>query len=125
MSDEIKLSASIEVKKTTSATVLDASESVTNLLVDMAGDAIHRTVQSVATSEEALSLGDAGTGGYLFLRNLDATNYVSLRQGTGQANFVRLEAGEVAMFRMDTAATAPFAVANTAAVNLLVMVVEA
>lgn len=93
-------------------------KAVSNLGVDVTGTVLACGVQNVDTSEEALGLNGVTAGGYLFLRNLDSTNYVSLRSGTGATNVVRLKAGEVAVFRLDAAATAPFVIANTAAVDL-------
>ena len=75
-------------------------------------------VQNVGTSEEAILLGDVAPGGYVFVQNLDTTNFVSLRQATGAANFMKLLAGEWAIFRMSVDTTAPFAIADTAAVNV-------
>ena len=75
-------------------------------------------VQNVGTSEEAILLGDVAPGGYVFIQNLDPTNFVSLRQATGAANFIKLLAGEWAIFRMSVDTTAPFAIADTAAVNV-------
>ena len=75
-------------------------------------------VQNVGTSEEAILLGDVAPGGYVLIQNLDTTNFVSLRQATGAANFIKLLAGEWAVFRMSADTTAPFAIADTAAVNV-------
>ncbi len=76
-------------------------------------------VQSVGfAAEEAILLGDVASGGYCFFQNMDATNFVSLRAGTGATNFVKLLAGEWACFRLSADATAPYAIADTAAVNL-------
>lgn len=76
-------------------------------------------VQSIGfAAEEAILLGDVASGGYCFFQNMDATNFVSLRQGTGTTNFVKLLAGEWACFRLSADSTAPFAIADTAAVNL-------
>lgn len=81
-------------------------------------------VQNIGTSQEAIVLGDVTPGGYCYIENLDATNYVSLRQATGAGNFIRLKASEHAFFRMDAAATAPFAIADTAACDVLFVLLE-
>lgn len=76
-------------------------------------------VQNIGfAAEEALLLGDVAPGGYCFFQNMDATNFVSLRQGTGTTNFIKLLAGEWACFRMSADSSAPFAIADTGAVNL-------
>lgn len=73
-------------------------------------------VQNIGTTEESLSAGDLTTKGWLFIRNLDATNYVQLGFSTGVYG-CRLEAGEPATFRTEPAATI-YLKANTAACNV-------
>ena len=89
-----------------------------SLSVTVAGTQISDNVQSVGTAEEAILLGDVAPGGYCFAQNMDTTNFVSLRQATGAANFLKLLAGEWAIFRLSADATAPYAIADTAAVNV-------
>jgi hypothetical protein len=70
--------------------------------------------QDVGTSEEAVSFGD-GVPGYIVARNLDTTNFVSLRFVTGGANAVRLPAnGGSACFHLGSGVSL-FAIADTAA----------
>jgi len=66
-------------------------------------------VQSIGTSEEALVLGDVVTPGFIFVENLDVTNYVEI--GLTGSYTVKLKAREWAIFRL---AGAPYALANTA-----------
>lgn len=73
-------------------------------------------VQEIGTSEESLATGDLTTYGWLFLRNLDTTNYVQVGFSTGVYG-IRLEAGEPALFRTEPAATV-YLLANTAACNV-------
>jgi hypothetical protein len=80
-------------------------------------------IQAVGTSEEALNLGDIGTGGYCFLKNLDATNFVKVRPGTGAADLIKLLPGDVALFRL--VAAAPFAISDTASCNVEVALIGA
>lgn len=93
--------------------------------VTVSGSRFTHTVQSVGTSEEALELGDISTGGLCFLRNHDTSNYVEVRSGTGATDFIRLNAGEFAFFRMSGDASAPYGIANTAAVNLEILFIAA
>lgn len=120
MADELTITAALRYESGVQrAAIVPAA-----LVVD-AGVAPHHTVQSVGTSEEAIALGDLltlGTLGYAFFRNLDATNYVSIRAGTGETSLIRLQPGEWCVFPFDGAATAPYAIANTAAVNLEVCI---
>ena len=89
---------------------------------DVAGSALVENVQIVGTSAEALIIGDVVTPGYMICKNLDATNYVTIRNGSTGADLVKLKAGDIAVFRLATAT--PFAIANTASCKLLYLVVE-
>jgi hypothetical protein len=117
MANELTVSASLSFSKAGIA----VSASKTGLLVTVAGDAYVRNIQTIGTSEEAIVLGDSGSAGYCFLRNLDATNYVTIRPGTGTADLIKLQAGEIALFRL---AVAPWAIANTGACQLEVVIIE-
>ena len=88
------------------------------LTIDVSGAQVMDNVQNVGTSEEAILLGDVAAGGYWFVQNLDATNFVELRSGTGATDFIKLLAGEWAIFRTSADATAPYAIADTGACNV-------
>lgn len=90
--------------------------SVNNLSVDQAAAGAAAGVQNIGTSEETLSAGDLTTKGWLFIRNLDGTNYVQVGFSTGVYG-IRLEAGEPAVFRTEPAATV-YLKANTAACDI-------
>jgi hypothetical protein len=93
--------------------------------VTISGTRLLHSRQLIGTSEEALELGDIATGGYFIAVNRDATNFVDLRSGTEAIDLVRLNAGEVCAFRISPDATAPFAIADTAAVDLEFLLLEA
>lgn len=90
-------------------------------VVDISGNYINYAVQNIGTTEEALVLNDVtfGTAGYILVKNLDSTNYVTLgRLVTAVYQpFTKLKAGEVALFRLDQT-SAPYAKANASACNL-------
>ena len=102
----------------TKANVPSVSLSPASVSITVSGNQIMDNVQAVGTSEEAILMGDVAAGGVCFFMNMDATNFVELRSGTGATDFIRLNAGEWCLFRMSADATAPFAIADTAAVNL-------
>lgn len=78
-----------------------------------------QNIQTIGTSTEAISLVDTTTGGYVLLKNLDATNYIEISDDNATAHpLVKLLAGQVAIF--PTEAAAIYAKANTGACNLLV-----
>ena len=88
------------------------------LSITVSGAQLMDNVQNIGTSEEAILLGDVATGGYWFVQNLDSTNFVELRSGTGATDFIRLNAGEWAIFRTSSDATAPYAIADSSACNV-------
>ena len=113
MADEISLTMRMSV---TNGNYNPGIVSVNNVQVDQAAQGAAAGVQAIGTSEESLSTGDLSTYGWLFLRNLDTTNYVQVGFSTGVYG-IRLEAGEPALFRTEPAATV-YLKANTAACNV-------
>lgn len=92
--------------------------------VDLATLRHNHAIHNVGTSEEAMLLGDVSTLGYCWLRNLDGTNFVEVRTGTGAAKFVKCKAGEVQCFRFGSGVTAPYIVADTAACQVEYLIVS-
>jgi len=86
-------------------------------------DYIH-TTQNVGTAEEALGLGDLGSLGWAMFKNLDSTNFVSIKTATSGVAFTKLKAGESCVFRFGSGVTAPFVIADTAPVAIEYMIVE-
>jgi len=80
--------------------------------------------QEVGTSEEALELGDISTGGWAIMANRDSTNFVEIRSGTGGTNLIKIKAGETCCVRLSGDASAPYAIADTAAVELEIFMLE-
>lgn len=85
--------------------------------VTVTGNSPIANIQAVGTADETLAAGDAGSGGYIIVKNLDGTNFVELGHTSGTYN-VRLKAGEIACFRAGTDLTTIHAKANTAGVLL-------
>lgn len=111
MANEISISASLSFRKGTAGDALYAED----LSVTMTGNRYLKGRQSVGTSEEALVLGEVPAGGWLMLKNTDATNYVQVRAKAGETPFARMRAGEpCGPFRLDASAV-PTLQANTAA----------
>lgn len=86
----------------------------------------HGPVVTVSTSEEDLSLGDIATNGYIYLKNLDSSNYVTYgpKSAGAMIPFGRLSAGKTTLLRLDAGVTLRWQ-ANTAAVKVLVKAYEA
>jgi hypothetical protein len=93
-----------------------------SLNVTVTGDAFTHAVQEVGTVEEELVQGaDLGTPGYVYIINLDSTNYVEIGSTTGVYQ-IKLKAGEFALFRHNSSTI--YAKANTGACNVEYLIVE-
>lgn len=122
MADEITVSAALKGLRSDWSKGLDKI----GLQFDMTGTKYQDGVQTVGITEEALDLGDVGTPGYVLLINLDTTNFVSIRPATGAANTIRLDPNfGLALFKLGSGATAPFAIADTAACRVQYLLLEA
>jgi len=77
-----------------------------------------RNVQNIGTTEEALDLGDVTVPGIAIFENLDDTNYVEIGSKPAATFYplVKVKPGEKYILRLGV--TAPFAKADTAAVEL-------
>ena len=115
MAGELSLSARLVFEKGSAQT-----RTSRGISVDVAGDAFTKQTQSIPTSNTALDTGAAiGTQGYIFITNLDSTNFVTV--GITGSYSIKLLAGEFALFR---AAAAIFALADTAACLVEVTIIE-
>lgn len=120
MANEATVTASLDFLKGNVAIV---SRAVTALKVTVAGAKYTQIVQEIGfAAEEAIDLGDVGTPGLCWMKNLDGTNFLEVRPATAVADMIKMKAGEPALFRM--AATAPFAQADTGNVNLEMLLLD-
>lgn len=119
MANELTLNASLNFTKGTRKVLISKA----NIQVDVAGtDFVHMT-QTIGTSAEALDLGDITTPGYIFIFNRDTTNFIEVRDGASGADVVKVGPGKVALFELATAT--PNAIADTAAVEVEYVIIEA
>lgn len=103
----------------------DETMSVVDLKFNVTGKRFIHNRQSIAATEEALDIGDISTGGWFFGINHDPANFVSIRSGTGTVNVVRCNAGEPCCFRLSDDSSAPFAIADGAAVDFEYLLIAA
>ena len=116
MANELSLSSlTISFSKSGSRSVY---EKVVTITPTIAGAQVMDNVQTVGTSEQAVLLGDVAPGGYWFVQNLDATNFVTIRSATGVTGLIKLLAGEWAIFRTNAGAAAPYVIADTASCDV-------
>jgi hypothetical protein len=113
--NELNISCRLSFSKNSVSIERDATINVT-----VTGTNYVRLNQSIGTSEEAiLGITDIGTQGYVFVKNLDSTNYVQIGQTNKLA--VKMKAGEIACFRTSGAL---YAQANTSACEIEALIIE-
>ena len=117
MANEISTQISLNIKTALGAR-LDRSEVKK---VNMTGESILQTTQFVEASNVALDMANTelGTPGYVFIKNLDSTNYC--RIGLTSSYTIKLKAGEFCLFR---AAADLYASFDTAAGYLEIIEIE-
>lgn len=82
---------------------------------DVSGASGIKNVIAVGTSDETLALGDVGTNGWLYMKNLDATNFITAG-ADGTLYNIKMKAGEPFLGRWNGAAI--HVKANTAQCNM-------
>lgn len=120
MANEITASASLRASKGGATITLSGT-----VLVDMTGADLYQATQEIGTGAETVSFGDiTGAPAYVYVENLDTTNYVEFGGDVGLTVFkLRLNAGECMVLHLDSATL--YAKADTAAVNIFVGAAEA
>lgn len=128
MANEVASSFEIDYDDGLQATSL----SVASRQLTSAGKRVTRLIQNVGTTEEAVQLGEITAPGAFALVNLDPTNYIDVKVGTGGAIFARLKpdvngdgkGGWVAGDALGSGAQAPYVIANTASCRMAVLIVD-
>jgi len=117
MANELSVTAKLSFSKANSKVSRADTESV-----DVTGSEFTHQVQVVGTTEEEIAQGaDVGTPGYVWAKNLDATNYVEIGSTTGVYD-IKVKAGEIALWRHNSATL--YGKANTSAVRLEYIIIE-
>lgn len=123
MASEITLTGGVKMAKGS----LAIERRINSQSVDMSGTAFYWNVQSIGLTDEAISIGaDIATYGIAWFRNTDATNYVQIgvKSGSTFIPFMRLNAGEFAMLRLEPAVALYAAASATSGVALEFLVVD-
>jgi len=90
--------------------------------LDVSGTLFAHGVQNIGTSEEALTKVDGlTTPGYVYVRNLDTSNFVTIGAVTGQYS-IKLKPGELTLFRVNSPNI--YARADTAACDVEYIIIE-
>lgn len=120
MADELQLTLSGTY---TNGSLKDLIQSET-LKVTQTTKGFLKHVFSIGASAETITFTDITTLGWLYLKNLDATNFVTYGpDSSGQVDFGKLKPGEFALMRVKPGITIK-ATADTAACKVLVAMWE-
>jgi hypothetical protein len=116
LADEFTLNASLAYSDSEGS---EEIMSIVDVLRSISTKLFVKHKQNIGITEEALDLGGLASLGWAFFKNLDETNYVELRSATGAGNdIIRIDPLCCAFFRFGSDVSAPFAIANTATVQL-------
>lgn len=123
MANEITVSASLAAAK---GNVQSEGLAVSALKATLTGKNFEKLSQTIPTTAggTALKLGALTNIGWVLVKNNDNTNFVDLMTAVSGTAFARLKPGEIALLRLPPAVTAPAALADTAAVDIEMMMVE-
>ena len=121
MADELTYRANIALSKGG----VEFSKALAQQSIDVTGDHMIWATQEIATSAENIQKGEITTVGFAMFHNTDATNYVEIGyDDTGFKPLIKLLAGEwCGPVRLSQ--STPQAQANSAAVDLEYIIVEA
>jgi hypothetical protein len=111
---------------TLSETGITTGLSVPGLYVALSGSKYSQQVMAVPTTSggTAIPVSSLANLGYTEIQNLDPTNYCDILTAVSGTAFIRLQPGDVALFRFNPAITAPAALAHTAPTNLQFLIIE-
>jgi len=120
MANEINIQAALTVQRSTppmqATGVLDITQTGKHCIC---------SIQNIGTTAEQLVIGDCATLGYLFVKNIDPTNYVQLGLDSAVSTqiFTKLKPNEFCLIPCNTSTL--YAKANTAACDVVVAAAEA
>jgi hypothetical protein len=125
MANEITVTGSLGYTNS-AVSVAAQSLSISGSTFTIVGTRYAEGLFSVPTTVNGTALPiPAGTLGWCLIKNNDATNYVELMTAVSGTVFAKIAPGEVALFRFPANVTAPAAIANTAAVKIQYLILEA
>lgn len=119
MANELQLSAALKFVKGPRK----VNKTYGGVMIDITGSDYFVGTQTVGTSAELVNVGDVSSIGYILVKNLDTTNYVSIRNGASGADVIDIPAGGVALFQFATGGVL-YAIADTAACIVEFTIIE-
>jgi hypothetical protein len=111
MSNELTINCSLVYNKNS----ISIQESAGGI-VSVIGNGLNALSSFTATTTDvAIPVGSSTVaGGWIFIQNLDLTNYVQLETATSGTMIAKLLPGEFCLMRLDASITAPAVKAHTA-----------
>ena len=123
MAGSISASISMSYSNTVDSIIRAIAKNANGLTISTTGDKYISNTQEIATSAEAILLGDIGTPGYMIVHNLDDANFIEIGyDDTGFKPTIKLKSDEWAIFRLTQAV--PQAQADTAACDMEYIIIE-
>ena len=105
--------------------------SISEAIYSVTTKRIQRAKMNVATTEEAIPLGDVTAPAFALFINRDATNIIHLKTGTGGTIFAKLRPdtdsdgkGGFAFLELGSGAQAPFAIALVATCQMDIFIIS-
>lgn len=119
MANEITINATLEYDDGVSS---PASSQVTDFLSSVTTPIKAQFTQSIPTSSTAINLAGIASPRWVMFINRDSVNYVEIKVASAGAIFAKLLPGEFCLLPLGSGAQVPYAIANTAAVDLDVLI---
>ena len=117
MADEIKLNVGLRASKST----LQVEPTNITDSFDMSGTDYCSGTQIIGTAEEAITIGEITTPGYVLLQNLDAAINITVVFVTGQTNGILLEPGGFCLFKKSTTGLFAFSASGSPALKKVIL----
>ncbi len=117
MANEISITASLSVYKAAVMENPDGMSFVDSLFTMTGAVAPTKGSLAVLITATAIPLGGVVSPGYFIAKNMDATNFIRLMNGSSGAKVVKLRAGQICLFPWDDTATL-YAIADTGTCEL-------
>ena len=121
MANEITIGGSLRLNRSSVPKYSDSMK-YSGIQITQTGSDYQSGSQNIGTSEENLAKGDIGTIGWFCLKNLDASNYVTIGTTSSQLPIKVLAGQAVGPVYVDAANV--IVLANTSAVNVEYLLIE-
>jgi hypothetical protein len=123
MADEIKVFGTLIYEDDEGGSIKISDDG--DVVVDITTKKFTQVKVSVGLTEEAIPLGEVSALGWAFFKNHDDTNFAQIRTATSGTAMIKVPAGAFAgPFMFGSGVTAPFWIADTAAVMMTAVILS-